>query len=158
MGSTCRDWAEVAEPLSRPVYYSVFQRLNLGRRQTISMWVADPIWPHSLCHCTDCQTLSRSAFRTSVRANKEAFNLQGQPKIYVKTAESGAKRAQAFCPECGTSIYSAAVGDSQIFNIRVSTARQRGELRPKSQVWCRSARDWVNDLQSIKQFAKQRNG
>ena len=111
-----------------------------------------------ICHCTDCQTLSGSAFRTSVRANKEAFNLQGQPKIYVKTVESGAKRAQAFCPECGTSIYSAAVDDPQIFNIRVSTARQRGELRPKSQGWCRSARDWVKDLQSIKQFAKQRNG
>ena len=43
-----------------------------------------------LCHCTDCQTLSGSAFRTSVRANKETFHLAGgQPKIYVKTAESG---------------------------------------------------------------------
>jgi hypothetical protein len=110
-----------------------------------------------ICHCTDCQTLSGSAFRTSVRANKEAFHLEGgQPKIYVKTAESGAKRAQAFCPECGTSIYSAAVSDPQVFNIRVGTARQRAELRPKSQGWCRSARDWVMDLQSIKQFAKQR--
>ena len=56
-----------------------------------------------ICHCTDCQTLSGTAFRTSVRATKEAFHLNGgQPKIYVKTAESGAKRAQAFCPECGT--------------------------------------------------------
>ena len=52
-----------------------------------------------ICHCTDCQTLSGTAFRTSVRANKETFHLAGgQPKIYVKTAESGAKRAQAFCP------------------------------------------------------------
>jgi hypothetical protein len=92
----------------------------------------------------------------NVRANKEAFNLQGQPKIYVKAAESVAKRSQAFCPECGTSIYSAAAGDPQIFNIRVGTARQRGELRPKSQGWCRSARDWVNDLQSMKRFDKQR--
>ena len=110
-----------------------------------------------ICHCTDCQTLSGTAFRTSVRATKEAFHLGGgQPKIYVKTAESGAKRAQAFCPECGTPIYSAAVSDPQVFNIRVGTARQRAELRPKTQGWCRSARDWVNDLQSIKQFAKQR--
>lgn len=112
-----------------------------------------------ICHCTDCQTLSGSAFRTSVRASKEAFHLEGgQPKIYVKTAESGVKRAQAFCPECGTSIYSAAVSDPQVFNIRVGTARQRAELRPRSQGWCRSARDWVMDLQSVKQFAKQRSG
>ncbi len=110
-----------------------------------------------ICHCTDCQTLSGSAFRASVRAAKHAFSLRsGQPKIYVKTAESGAKRAQAFCPECGTSIYSAAVTEPETFNIRLGTVRQRRELRPKSQGWCRSALDWAMDLHSIKQFPKQR--
>ena len=83
-----------------------------------------------ICHCTDCQTLSGSAFRTSVRAKKETFHLAGgQPKIYVKTAESGAKRAQAFCPECGTSIYSAAVSDPQEFNIR----RRHGTAASRAQ-------------------------
>ena len=110
-----------------------------------------------ICHCTDCQTLSGTAFRVSVAAAKEAFHLNGEPKIYVKTAESGNKRAQAFCPECGTAIYAAAVSDPQVFNIRVGTARQRAELRPKAQGWCRSKRDWVNDLQSVKQFAKQKS-
>ena len=111
-----------------------------------------------ICHCTDCQTLSGSAFRMSVPAVKEAFTLSGgQPKIYIKTAESGTKRAQAFCPECGTSIYSAAVTDPQVFNIRLGTARQRAELRPKSQGWCRSALDWAMDLRSITQFPKQRS-
>jgi hypothetical protein len=110
-----------------------------------------------ICHCTDCQTFSGSAFRASVRAGKDAFSLRGQPKIYVKTAESGAKRAQAFCPECGTSIYSAAVTEPQIFNIRLGTVRQRAELRPKTQGWCRSKLDWVMDLHSIPQFPKQRN-
>ena len=110
-----------------------------------------------ICHCTDCQTLSGTAFRTSVRANKESFQLAGEPKIYIKTAESGARRAQAFCPECGTPIYAAAASAPQVFNIRVGTARQRAELRPKSQGWYRSARDWVMDLPSIKQFPKQRS-
>lgn len=110
-----------------------------------------------ICHCTDCQTLSGSAFRNSVPATKDAFSLRGKPKIYVKTAESGNKRAQAFCPECGTHIYAADATDPQVFNIRVGTARQRAELRPKSQGWCRSSLDWVMDLHSIPQFAKQRS-
>ncbi len=111
-----------------------------------------------ICHCTDCQTLSGSAFRISVRATKDAFSLRsGQPKIYVKTAESGNKRAQAFCPDCGTSIYAADVTDPEVFNIRVGTVHQRAELRPKSQGWCRSALDWVMDLHSIRQFDKQRS-
>ena len=110
-----------------------------------------------LCHCTNCQTLSGSAFRMSVPATKENFQLTGQPKIYIKTAESGGKRAQAFCPECGTSIYSSAVTDPQVFNIRLGTARQRREIQPKSQGWFRSAHEWVTDLASIKQFSKQRS-
>ena len=111
-----------------------------------------------ICHCTDCQTLTGTAFRVSVAATKEAFHINGQAKIYVKTAESGAKRDLAFCPECGTPIYSAAVDDPHVFNIRVGTARQRGELRPKTQGWCCSARNWINDLHSVKQFEKQRTG
>jgi len=110
-----------------------------------------------ICHCRDCQTLSGTAFRTNVPAPREAFSLRtGEPKIYVKTAESGAKRAQSFCPECGTPIYSAAVSEPQTFNIRVGTVRQRAELRPKTQGWCRSALDWVTDLDSVTQFDKQR--
>src|ERR1700740_2767668 len=107
-----------------------------------------------ICHCMDCQTLSGSAFRISVRAAKDAFSLRsGQPKIYVKTAESGTKRAQAFCPECGTRIYAAAVSDPQTFNIRLGTIRQRAGLRPKRQIWCRSALPWVMDLGRVEQVA-----
>jgi hypothetical protein len=85
-----------------------------------------------ICHCTDCQTLTGSAFTTSVPSAKEAFGLRtGQPRIYVKTAESGAKRAKAFCPECGSRIYAAAAVDPQTFNIWVGTIRQRKELQRK---------------------------
>ena len=59
-----------------------------------------------LCHCTDCQTLSGSAFRVTVSAADGSFTLlSGRPKIYIKTTESGARRAHAFCPDCGTPIY-----------------------------------------------------
>jgi len=47
------------------------------------------------------------------------------------------------------------VSNPQTFNIRVGTIRQRAALRPKAQIWCRSAFDWVMDLGSVKQIAKQ---
>ena len=44
----------------------------------------------TVCHCTDCQKMSGTAFRTVIRADKGKFSmLSGEPKIYVKTAESG---------------------------------------------------------------------
>jgi hypothetical protein len=66
----------------------------------------------TICHCTDCQRLSGSAFRVVVRVPGDTFKVTaGEPTIYVKTAESGARRVQGFCPRCGTPIYSTAEGD-----------------------------------------------
>jgi hypothetical protein len=110
----------------------------------------------TICHCTDCQTLSGSAFRVVVPAKKEGFNLlTGEPKIYVKTGESGRKRVQSFCRDCGTPIYSADVSDPQMFSIRVGTARQRTELPPKTELWCRSALSWVKNPELKTQIDKQ---
>ena len=110
----------------------------------------------SICHCSDCQTLSGSAYRTNVRAIESSFKLlTGQPKIYVKTAESGTKRAQGFCPDCGSPIYATSVTDPKIYGLRVGTIRQRTELRPKTQGWSRSAQSWVTDLSSITQHPRQ---
>jgi hypothetical protein len=109
-----------------------------------------------ICHCTDCQWLTGTAFRTTVRSHKGAFKLlTGQPKIYVKTAESGNRRAHGFCPECGTPLYATTVDDPQVYGIRVGTTRQRIELRPKRQGWCRSALDWVMNLESLPQSPMQ---
>ena len=109
-----------------------------------------------VCHCTDCQKLTGSAFSTYVFAGRDSFRLLGgKPKIYVKTAESGNRRAQAFCPECGTRIYASAdEPNPERFNLRVGTVNQRRELRPQSQIWCRSALPWVMELASVKQVPK----
>jgi len=110
----------------------------------------------ALCHCTDCQTLSGSAFRVVVPAKRQGFKLlSGEPKVYVKTGESGRKRVQAFCRDCGTPIYSSDVTDPQMFSIRAGTARQRAELRPKTQLWCRSALAWVKHPEPTTEFERQ---
>ncbi|HEX2761026.1 MAG TPA: GFA family protein, partial [Rhizomicrobium sp.] len=94
----------------------------------------------SICHCTDCQILTGTAYRVSVPARAENFRiLNGEPKIYVKTAESGNPRAQAFCPTCGTPIYASDVKHPQLFNLRTGPLAERAELKPQRQIWCRSA-------------------
>lgn len=107
-----------------------------------------------VCHCTDCQALSGTAFRTVVFVPESAFTLlTGNLKTYVKIADSGNKRAMMFCPVCGTQIYATSVdGDDRTLGLRVGTARQRRELRPQKQFWCRSALDWVNDLGAMERM------
>jgi hypothetical protein len=84
--------------------------------------------------------------------------LSGTPAIYVKhTAESGTPRAQAFCPRCGSPIYSTTPGDGpkEAYTVRVGLLKQRGELAPKKQNWFRSARSWVTGLGSLPKNEKQ---
>jgi hypothetical protein len=102
-----------------------------------------------ICHCTDCQSLSGSAFRIVAPTSESRFRLlSGAPKLYIKrTAQSGTPRVQAFCAECGSSIYATSVGgDDRTFGIRVGTLRQREQLVPKRQFWCRSQLPWLPAL------------
>jgi hypothetical protein len=85
---------------------------------------ADPA-KAGVCHCSDCQSLTGSAFALYLQVPRESFRLTaGQPKTYVKTAESGNRRAQVFCADCGSRLWASAEKD----------------------VWCRSALPWINEL------------
>jgi hypothetical protein len=112
----------------------------------------------TLCHCTDCQTSTGTAFRTNIPVPGNSFRmLSGEPTIYVKTtADSGNPRAQAFCPRCGSPIYSTTPGDGpkQSYMVRVGVLRQRDQLVPKLQNWYRSARPWVTEIGAIRRNPK----
>lgn len=108
-----------------------------------------------ICHCTDCQELSGAAFRVVVRAPRDSFKLlSGQPKEYIKQAESGTRMIQAFCPDCGSPIYGAHTDSPAFYGIRVTALRQRDKLSPKLQIWCRSELPWVDDTRSLPRVEK----
>jgi hypothetical protein len=110
----------------------------------------------TLCHCTDCQCLSGTAYRVSVPVPRETFELRGgPPKIYVKTAESGTRRQHAFCPECGTPVYSAAIEDPPTYSLRIGCLDRRAELPPRRQIWCSSALAWSRKLPEGEQRPRQ---
>jgi len=109
-----------------------------------------------ICHCTDCQTLTGSAYRVLVRAPAAGFVLKsGTPSIYVRTSDSGAKRGQAFCPECGTPLYAAALENPAFYVLRIGAIAERAALTPKDQIWCRSALPWSGDLSGIARHEHQ---
>jgi hypothetical protein len=111
------------------------------------------------CHCTDCQTLSNSAFRVTVPAEPGTFRLlSGDLKTHIKTADSGNRRALAFCPNCGTSIYSAPVESNSrdsYFGLRVGPITQRNQLRPRIQYWVSSKQPWVDHMETLASFEEE---
>ena len=110
----------------------------------------------SICHCTDCQNLTGSAFRVTVAAPKAGFRiLTGQPKIYIKTAESGVKRAHGFCPECGTPLYGADPDNPTSVSIRLGCVKERAQLKPATQIWHHSAMPWLAGLATVPASGEQ---
>jgi hypothetical protein len=104
----------------------------------------------TVCHCTDCQTLTGTAYRTTVPAPIETFVLRtGTPKLYVKTAQSGNRRVQAFCANCGTPIYASALDNPTTYGLRIGCLAQRAGLPPRRQIWCRSALEWSSNLEAV---------
>ena len=103
----------------------------------------------SICHCTDCQILTGSAFRTTLHVSGDKFSLKGTPKVYIKTAESGNKRAQAFCGDCGSHIYASDLENPSTYSVRTGIISQRMDLFPFRQIWRRSALPWVNSIGSV---------
>ena len=111
----------------------------------------------AICHCADCQVLTGTAFRVTVPVAEANLKLTGEPKVYIKVAESGNRRAQGFCGECGSPIYATSVGEGpKVYGIRLGTARQRAELTPKRQIWCRSALGWLDRIEDIPGLEKDR--
>jgi hypothetical protein len=109
-----------------------------------------------ICHCTDCQTFSGSAFRVNVAASCDSFKLtKGTPKTFLKIAESGAERLHGFCDRCGTPLYSVAPHIATLIFLRLGAIHQRDSLRPSLQIWRRSTPNWLHELASLPGSSEQ---
>ena len=109
-----------------------------------------------ICHCTDCQSLSGSPYRVTLPTPAQNFRLtKGTLKTYVKTAESGTQRAQAFCGDCGAPIYAAAPVNPPTISLRWGSITQRAQIAPKRQIWCDSAATFVANLSGLPGAPKQ---
>jgi hypothetical protein len=99
----------------------------------------------AVCHCTDCRRLTGTAFRLSIVALPGSFRLlDGAPRIYLKTADSGRVREQAFCEQCGSPIYATSPGpEPRVYNLRVGSINEHEQLRPHRQIWSRSRLSWL---------------
>jgi hypothetical protein len=104
-----------------------------------------------ICHCTDCQTLTGSPYRVTAIVAGDAIQLTGDtPKIYAKIGDNGQKRLQHFCGACGSPLFTSGEGAaSEEWGIRWGSIRQRTQIRPARQIWCRSALPWIDTVSAL---------
>ena len=97
-----------------------------------------------VCHCTDCQRQSGSAFGMTLLVNEADFRLtQGEVKTFASTSAAGRAKLGAFCPQCGTRIYHKPEWRRGTVSVKPGTLDDTSELKPDMHIWTRSKQPWV---------------
>jgi len=91
-----------------------------------------------LCHCTECQKQSSSAFGESVKVRAADVEVSGTLSLYTTVADSGNGKYCEFCPQCGTRLFHGRKPDAGTFNIKGGTLDDTKWLRPAGHIWTRS--------------------
>ena len=96
-----------------------------------------------LCHCRDCQRQSGSAYAAGWRVPAAGFRVtQGEPKLFVKSADSGNVITRAFCPDCGSMLFLQVSARPDLVAIRVGTLDDPSGFRPVADIFVKSAQPW----------------
>ncbi|MBU3915125.1 GFA family protein [bacterium] len=106
-----------------------------------------------VCHCTECQKQSASAFGMALWIRqKEVELISGELKTWVRTMPSGRKMACDFCPNCGTRIFHRQVDKAEMISIKPGTLDDTSLLKPVGHIWKKSAQPWIKFEDDCLQF------
>jgi hypothetical protein len=97
-----------------------------------------------VCHCTECQRQSGSAFGMSVIVPRPALAIiAGESRRWSRTSERGNVLDGDFCPICGTRIVHYPRINEAVAILKPGTLDDRNWLTPIGHIWTRSAQPWV---------------
>ena len=118
---------------------------------------AEPIFT-GICHCTDCQKQSGTAFNIVVAVPQAALAIEGSPKTYASKGDTGKQITSRFCPNCGSTIVSEAEIMPGVTMIRAGTLDDTSWLNPAMEIYCDSAQPWVQLGGGMQRFPKMPPG
>lgn len=95
------------------------------------------------CHCTDCQTISGSAFGMSMIVNEKDFQVMEGEMTINTVDKNGIQVNRHYCDKCGVIFYFSASEYAGIVALKPGTFDDTSWFRPVAHVWTRSAQPWV---------------
>lgn len=109
-----------------------------------------------VCHCTDCQKRSGSAFSMSMWVHRSALALTaGEPVSLTLTTPSGRVAEHRLCAKCGCRLWSEPRQRPEIAIVRPGTLEDTSWIRPVAHLWTRSAQPWVGIPEGVPRYETQ---
>ena len=98
----------------------------------------------SVCHCYACQRRTGSAFSAQARFPREAVDIEGNGKEFVRVGDEGGKVRFTFCPECGSTVYYVIEGNAEYVAIPVGAFADSHFPAPTVSVYEERRHLWVD--------------
>lgn len=91
------------------------------------------------CFCTDCQQASGSGFATLAFMSKDDVSVTGTYKTYDHEVDSGNVLTKAFCPTCGSQMFSLNPKKPDMIGLRLGSINEKEKIKPEINVYVSSA-------------------
>ncbi|HMD52767.1 MAG TPA: GFA family protein [Solirubrobacteraceae bacterium] len=116
---------------------------------------AEPI-AQAVCHCTDCQRQSGTAFSVVVGVPRAALTIEGSTlaSFTTKGEEHGSDTERSFCSACGSPIVSVIAAAPEMAFLKVGTLDDASWVEPGIEVWSRSAQPWAPHFEHVATFER----
>lgn len=104
------------------------------------------------CHCVDCRKSSGTGHCTHVIVAEDGFTLTGKVTVYDRKADSGNMISRAFCPTCGSALFSRNVGMPGVVFPRASSLDDPEIAQPSMVVYASRAPSWDKQPSDLPSF------
>ena len=103
----------------------------------------------AVCHCTECQRQTGTAFSIVVGLPADALEVKGDTLAMFTTVgeASGGETQRNFCSACGSPIYSLSSAFPEVAWLKAGTLDDKSWLEPQLEVWGRSAQPWGEQVE-----------
>ncbi len=109
------------------------------------------------CHCDDCRKATGASFATNVFVKEEdVVILQGAPRRFQHTADSGSTMTKEFCADCGSQLFGFGSRGQGIKHVKVGSIDDASFVRPVVDVFVSKALPFIRLPDDTEHFEKGR--
>jgi hypothetical protein len=114
------------------------------RCQRVTFVLREEPFAFYLCHCTDCQAESGSAFGQSMHIRRDAVDgVEGEVLEHTSENSDGRRFVMTFCENCRTMLFGYSEEFPQVLGLNAGSLEAAAGFTPYGNMWTSSARPWV---------------
>lgn len=106
------------------------------------------------CWCRTCQKFGGGNGTTNAFFRADQIDVVGELTWYENVADSGNTTRRAFCPRCGSHIFTKGSGAPDVCGVRVSVLDDSNAFPPQAVIWTDSAPSWAVFDSGLPHFPK----